>query len=104
MSIYGSEFVGSGSLLLVLAFGQVINVLTGPVQSVLVMTGNEAAHRRASYIGGAAYLVSCITLIPAYGGMGAAVATMCGVVVTNLVSALMVWQLRNTTRIWSHAE
>ena len=99
MSIYGSEFIGSGSFLLVLALGQVINVLTGPVQSVLVMTGNEVAHRKASYIGGAVYLASCVTLIPAYGGMGAAWATMCGVVVTNLVSAAMVWRLSNRLRL-----
>jgi O-antigen/teichoic acid export membrane protein len=96
MSIFGEGFSGAGQLLVVLALGQIVNVLTGPVQSILVMTGNEDAHRTASLIGGCVTLALCIFLIPLYGAIGAAWTSTCGFAITNIVSSALVWK-----RVWN---
>ena len=93
LGVFGPGFVGAAKLLSVLALGQMINVLTGPVQSLLVMTGNENLHKQASYTGGITILVLSVVLIPAYGAIGAAWANVSAIAVTNLLSAAMVWRL-----------
>ncbi len=91
MGVFGSEFAGSGPLLVILAVGQIINVLTGPVRAMLMMTGNERLYRRASVAGGLSVIVLCLALVPDYGAPGAAWATAAGLVVTKSLSAVMVY-------------
>ena len=98
MSIFGNEFAQAAAILLVLAVGQLVNVLTGPVQSILVMTGNEAWHKQASFAGGFTSVLLCLLLIPRWGGIGAAWATAGAIVVTNLASAALAWKLWLRTR------
>ncbi len=96
MGVFGEGFSGAGQLLVILALGQIVNVLTGPVQSILVMTGNEDAHRTASLIGGCITLALCIFLIPFFGAIGAAWTSTCGFAITNIFSSAFVW-----IRVWN---
>lgn len=91
MSIFGDDFRSAAAILLVLASAQVVNVVTGPVRSLLLMTGNEKSHRTASLAGGITILAGCFILVPPYGGLGAAWAAAASLVVTNLVAAAFVW-------------
>ncbi|MBS95137.1 MAG: hypothetical protein CL799_11925 [Chromatiales bacterium] len=92
MSVFGDDFRIAAEILLVLAAAQVVNVVTGPVRSLLLMTGNEQDHRSASLAGGITILVGCFVLVPAYGGLGAAWSVAASLVATNMSAAVFVWQ------------
>lgn len=92
LELFGSEFTGAVVLLWVLAGGQLLNALTGPVRSMLIMTGHEQDHRLSSAAGGAIILLLCFALIPGMQAVGAAVAAAAGMVVNNLVAAVLVWR------------
>ncbi len=92
LGLFGSEFTGAGLLLWILAGGQLFNALTGPVRSMLIMTGHEHDHRLSSAAGGIVILVLCFALIPPWQDVGAAIAATAGLVVNNLVAALLVWR------------
>ena len=92
-------------MLRILAFGQLINVATGSVGYLLSMTGHERLLRNTVLIAAVVSLGGGLTLIPAFGLTGAALATATGLAVQNL---LCVWQVRrvlgfNTLAIWRFA-
>ncbi|MDP6415208.1 MAG: polysaccharide biosynthesis C-terminal domain-containing protein [Gammaproteobacteria bacterium] len=92
MSVFGDDFRSAAAILLVLAAAQIINVVTGPVRSLLLMTGNEQDHRSASLAGGITILVGCFVLVPAYGGLGAAWSAAASLIVTNIGATIFVWR------------
>lgn len=94
MRIFGEEFAAAAGLLLILAAGQLINAVTGPVQSLLIMTGNEKLHQAASYLGGAVVVALCFWLVPKHGAVGAAWALASSLAVTNLMSLYLVLRER----------
>ena len=101
MALFGDEFVAAASLLVIMALAQLVNALTGPVRSMLIMTGHESDHRLSSGVGGVAVLALCVALIPPYGAAGAAWAAGAGLVVNNVVAALLVyWRLGTIPLLW----
>jgi len=92
MSVFGADFAGAESLLLILAIGQLFNVITGPVRSMLIMTGREKVFRVVSLTGGAANLSLCLLLIPALGAEGAAWSATASIALTNTLAAILVWR------------
>lgn len=73
LGLFGPGFVAAAPALRVLAVGQLINVLTGPAGSILIMTGRENWSLTISI--GALVLLAVLgfTLVPAYGPLGAAI-------------------------------
>ena len=73
LGLFGPGFIAAAPALRVLAIGQLINVLTGPAGSILIMTGRESWSLSISI--GALLLLAVLgfTLVPAYGPLGAAV-------------------------------
>lgn len=92
MAIFGPEFRAGAGLLVVLAVGQAINVVTGPVRAMLLMAARDRAYRFASIVGGAIGLLASVALIPQWGAIGAAWGTTAGVAGVNLISAYSVWK------------
>jgi O-antigen/teichoic acid export membrane protein len=74
MGLFGPEFVAGSTVLMVLALGQLINVITGSVGFLLSMTGHERDLLKSTVIAAILMLILCAWLIPAYGMMGAAIA------------------------------
>ncbi len=100
LGLFGKEFVVARTLLWVLAGGQLFNALTGPVRSMLIMTGNEKDHRLSSIAGGIVILLLSIVLIPQMQAMGAAIAAAAGMVVNNLYAAWLVWRRLGVVPLW----
>lgn len=113
LSIFGQEYSAAHTALILLSIGQVINVSTGSVALVLMMTQYE---RKATWV--LAFSVSLhialnVILIPLWSVEGAAVARMISVVIGNFVMLWFVWSrlqldptaLGNvrTWKIWKHA-
>lgn len=96
LSAFGHGFeVGANALRLV-ALGQFVNVATGSVGYLLVMTGHEKAMRNAMAMALAANVSLNCALVPTMGLLGAAMANASSTILQNVLAVLMV---RRTLRI-----
>ena len=92
MELFGDAFQSAATPLLILAAGELVNLATGSVAYLLMMTGNHAYYRRATVIAAALNIVLGLILIPEYGATGAAMSTAASVACVNLVSAYYAWR------------
>jgi O-antigen/teichoic acid export membrane protein len=92
MSVFGADFAEGAPVLAVLALGQLVNTLTGSVNHVLIVTGNEVIVRNTVVLATVAQVGICALLIPLAGVTGAAVAAAVTTAGINLAAALMVWK------------
>jgi len=92
MAIFGTEFVESASILRVLAVGQILNVLTGSVGFVLMMTENLRSMFITALTSVVANVVLSLMLVPSYGALGAAFATAGSLAVASILRVLFVWR------------
>jgi O-antigen/teichoic acid export membrane protein len=90
MSLFGEEFHGGSLVLVLLALGQYVNVATGSVGYLLVMTGHERIIRNITVAAAAVNIVLCVALIPSFGITGAAIATSIAIAAQNIVAAALV--------------
>jgi O-antigen/teichoic acid export membrane protein len=90
--LFGEEYAAAQSTLAILALGQMANVATGPVATLLVMTG----HERNAIIGIAAgaflNIVFAFALIPTMDSAGAAVAAAIAIATSNLSLVVVSWR------------
>lgn len=90
MSIFGLSFDGGGLVLKVLLVGVFVNVVTGPVGHLLIMSGFESLVRNIS-ICSALFVISLfLILIPSYGAVGAAMSMSAGLALNTITMVLMV--------------
>jgi len=92
LGLFGAEFVAAGRVLQILTVGQTINVASGPVGYLLMMTGHE--RQAAAVMGGSALLnfVLNAAFIWQWGMIGAAVATAVSMAVWNLTMLSLVYK------------
>ena len=91
--LLGESFQTSAGVVAWLAIGQLAAVLLGPAGWALSMTGKHVLELAILVAGLAIAAVACALAIPAYGQIGAAIATACSIVGTN---ALRVWFVRRS--------
>ena len=88
LSIWGEEFEEAYWILIILGFGQFVNLTTGAVGIILTMTGHEKTQRNISLCFMMVSLILSFTLIPIYGALGASIAsatTVMGINITKLI-------------------
>jgi O-antigen/teichoic acid export membrane protein len=93
MGLYGEGFERGGTVLTVLVIGQMVNVITGSVGSLLMMSGNE---KLFNYINALAFVLQIallVLLVPSHGAMGAAIASAVSVVLVNITAAISVYRI-----------
>jgi len=102
MALFGPGFEAAAPLLVVLALGQFVNVVTGSVAYLLAMAGHEKDLRNMVMFTGPFAIVAALVLTPAFGVFGAAIATACAVSVQNLLAVALVRKRLgfNTLAIW----
>lgn len=90
LHFFGVNFMNASDALLILCFGQFVNIFLGSVGMLLVMCGYE----KFSILSLAASIVFNVvlnlTLIPAYGIIGAAIATSASLILWNVLAYLFV--------------
>ena len=100
MSVIFGKAYGIGWIALpILGLGQLINSGTGPVGTLLVMTGSQ---NRISALTGLmllANIVAAIWLVPRWGMLGAAIGTMSTV---SALCILSVWMAQRTLGVWPY--
>ena len=92
MHMFGPSFVEGAILLEILAIGQLLNSITGSVNHILIVTGNEGLVRNSMLFWAFVLLTICLALIPAWGVIGAAIAMAMVTAGTNLTAAYLVWK------------
>lgn len=98
MSIFGPKFSEGGNILIILAIGQFVNVITGSVGYLLMMCGQQKVMRNNSTIAAIlTVIISCI-IIPQYGISGAAFTTTFSMVWVNFWACILVKRHLN---IWT---
>lgn len=83
LTFFGAEFVEAARLLQILAVGQFINAITGPVGFGLLMTGREREFALISGTVAIANVMGNIWAISIWGSVGAAAVTAVSVIVKN---------------------
>ncbi|MFP3868985.1 MAG: oligosaccharide flippase family protein [Desulfobacteraceae bacterium] len=91
MGLFGPGFTGGAALLSILAAGQFVNVGTGSVGYLLMMSGNERLLRNNLAFMALLNVLLNVALVPAWGALGAALATAVCLALTNLIAAYLVW-------------
>lgn len=92
MGIYGEGFSRGGAALSILAVGQAINVLTGSVGNLLMMSGHERDVRNSALFGLLLMVAVAVMVMPGDALLGAALASAIAVAGMNLLSAVLVWR------------
>ena len=91
LGISGIGFTPAWPLLIALAIGNLINVATGSVGYMLLMTGHQKITFLNSLVAIVFNIVLGVILIPRYGAMGVAIATGVALSVVNLMRLLQVY-------------
>lgn len=99
MKLFGSDFSEGSILLIILSIGQFINVATGSVGYLLIMTGHEHLYRKNVAVTAVLSIGLNIILIPIWGALGAAIATAICISITNLISVYLVYSKLNILTI-----
>lgn len=92
LQVFGEDFAQVSGVLLMLIVSVTINVMVGPAQDILIMTGRQALIPRVMVSSAVIHVIALFLLVPAHGAMGAAWAS----VLTGLVSQF--WLLYLTRR------
>lgn len=85
LSIWGDDFTLAYWSLIILSFGQLINISTGASGVLLVMTGFEKIRRNIAYFSLVVNLTLNVIMIYYYGAIGAAIAMAITVITENLL-------------------
>jgi O-antigen/teichoic acid export membrane protein len=92
MTMFGPEFAAGAHVLTILAVGQFVNVVTGSVGWLLIMCGYERLMRDNIAVCALLGLVLSLVLIPAFGVVGAAIASATTLALQMIIATIMVWQ------------
>jgi O-antigen/teichoic acid export membrane protein len=92
LKVFGQEFLVGRNALIILSIGQLVSAFSGSTMIVLNMTGREKIGRNILIVTAIINILINFLLIPRYGIIGAAIATMVSTVFWNLVSVLFIYR------------
>jgi O-antigen/teichoic acid export membrane protein len=90
LQIFGGDFATGAAVTVILAVGQLVNVVTGPCGTVLNMSGRVAVNMYDNLAALALNILLNLWLIPAYGIIGAAVSWAVSLAAVNIARVLQV--------------
>lgn len=97
LALFGNGFTNGTIVLRILIVGVVLNVATGAVAELLVMTGHERAVRKIHFLGAIVVITTGGYLIPHFSSVGAATTSAIGY---GLINVLMVLTVRKKLGFW----
>jgi O-antigen/teichoic acid export membrane protein len=96
MSLFGEDFSSGSDVLTIIALGQLVNVATGPVNQLLIMTGNEKQLFSLLLCSGIFSLLLYIPLVYYSGMYGAAIG---GFISSSLINMLGFYFVKKKLRL-----
>jgi O-antigen/teichoic acid export membrane protein len=92
LSLFGDEFRSAYKILLILMFGQLVNILTGSVGFLLSMSGYEKIMRNTVIFSGLVTLALNLVLTIPFGLLGTSVSISIGLILNNLLLTFYVYK------------
>jgi O-antigen/teichoic acid export membrane protein len=92
LSWFGPHFVAGYPLLVVLAIGQTVSAISGSVSLVMTMGSLERVVLKVHLASLCITAVLCLTLIPIWGAMGAAIGSAISIVFLNVTLVVMLYR------------
>jgi len=99
MGFFGIQFSAGGYLLSIMTIGQLVNVATGNVILLLMMSGKEIIARNNNAMGAFINVLLCLALIPFFGPLGGAIAVTVAVAIQNIAAFFAVKRSLGITAI-----
>ncbi len=93
MGIFGQDFVAGRNALIIISIGQVVNVATGSVGCLLLMTSYEKIMKWINVSAAMSNIVLSWILIPKFGVIGAAFASSISLALLNCLALFSVFKL-----------
>ena len=95
LAMFGSIYITGMGVLIILSIGQLINCFCGSVGIILQMTGNQRTYRFILTIGLVINILMNFILVRPFGIIGVAIATMCSMIIWNLLGVYYVRRILN---------
>lgn len=92
MGMFGVEFRLGETALVIMSLGQFVNVMTGSVGYLLIMSGHEKTMRNNVLLAGTVNVLLNLMLTPSLSWLGASIATAGSMVVANLAATWLVYR------------
>lgn len=92
ISVWGSQFSSGWAILIILSVGQFVNVATGSVGYLLIMTGHEKQFKNNVMITSTITVLLYLLFIPVFGVLGAAIGQTLGVTLQNCRAYWLVYK------------
>jgi O-antigen/teichoic acid export membrane protein len=93
--MFGNEFIEGATVLIILCVGQVVNSISGSVGVILQMTGHQKVYQNIVLIALILNLILNLLLVPLYGTIGAAIATVISISSWNVIGAIYLKKKHN---------
>jgi len=97
---FGTQYMGTHDILIILGVGRIVNVLSGACGTTLMMTGQQRIMMSVTVLSGILSVLLGILLVQQYGAVGVATAGAVALVVQN---GLMLFFARSRSGVWTHA-
>jgi hypothetical protein len=91
--VFGEAFAAGSTALLILAFAEIVNAGTGICGPMLDMTGHTMMKLLNAITLTVILVVGNALLIPPYGVLGAAIASLSGITISNVMCLVEIWWL-----------
>jgi O-antigen/teichoic acid export membrane protein len=92
MSAYGKAFVEGDVALTILAASMAFSMITGPVNTILIVAGKSSWNLGNAFAGLAVNVGLNLWLIPPLGAKGAAIAWAASIILTNVLALVQIWR------------
>jgi O-antigen/teichoic acid export membrane protein len=99
MSLFGNQFIEGANILIILAIGQFVYVVTGAVGYLLTMSGHERMMKNIMILCSLLIVSMNYLLIPRFGAQGAAIATSITLIFQNVAIAFVIWKIMGIVAI-----
>jgi O-antigen/teichoic acid export membrane protein len=93
LSVFGEAFAAGGAALVLLSLGELVNAATGVCGPMIDMTGHTRVKLANSVLWTFIVIGANAVLIPRWGLIGAATASLVAIATVNIVSVVEVWLL-----------
>lgn len=97
LSFFGTEYISSYKILLILAFAQAFNLFPTSLSSILIISGKQKELFKISLISLIIIIILLLILIPQFGTIGAAISTLIGVFIANILLLRKIYLHENIT-------
>jgi O-antigen/teichoic acid export membrane protein len=93
LGMFGLDFIKGSTALIIICIGEFIKAVFGPVGYFLIMTDQEKYARNAISIGAITNIIFNLWLIPLFGIVGAAFATVMSTIVWHFIASAYIYKL-----------